>query len=280
MSCPECFKGHVHEGEPKGKFTQVHGRSTYVAKPAEGTPSKGIVIIVPDAYGSPFINNQLLADSYAARGQWTVYLPDFMDGTAAPLWLIDMMAEAADTGKSASWLWKPYHVGWTLVSFVPFLIRNRFAVSMPKVRSFFEAVRMNEGMSLPIGVAGFCWGGKHAVVLAQNELASNDKSLIDASFTAHPSLVEIPADLEKITKPLALANGDQDFVTSIKEVERWRSVTDALAVDTEVQVYPGAGHGFAIRADPKSEKIMEQSDKAEHQAVNWFEKQFAKCNYS
>ena len=108
MSCPECFKGHVHEGEPKGKFIEVHGRPTYVTKPVEGTPSKGIVIIVPDAYGSPFINNQLLADNYAAQGQWTVYLPDFMDGTAAPLWLIDMMAEAADTGKTASWLWKPY----------------------------------------------------------------------------------------------------------------------------------------------------------------------------
>jgi dienelactone hydrolase len=167
-----------------------------------------------------------------------------------------------------------------MFSFVPFLIRNRFGVSMPKVISFFEAVRLNEGNTLPVGVAGFCWGGKHAVVLAQGELASNGKPLVDASFVAHPSLVEIPVDLEKVTKPLSLAAGDQDFVTSLKEVERWRTATDALKVDTEVQVYPGAGHGFAVRADPKSERIMEQSDKAEHQAVNWFEKHFAKCSYS
>jgi dienelactone hydrolase len=167
-----------------------------------------------------------------------------------------------------------------MVSFVPFLIRNRFGVSMPKVLSFFEAVRLNEGASLPIGVAGFCWGGKHAVVLAQGGLASNGKPLVDASFVAHPSLVEIPVDLEKVTKPLSLAAGDQDFVTSVKEVERWRSVVDALTVDTEVEIYAGAGHGFAIRADPKSERIMEQSDKAEHQAVNWFEMQFSKCDYS
>jgi dienelactone hydrolase len=167
-----------------------------------------------------------------------------------------------------------------MISFVPFLIRNRFGVAMPKVLSFFEAVRLNEGSSLPIGVAGFCWGAKHAVVLAQGKLASSGKALVDACFVAHPSGVEIPADLETVIKPLSLAAGDQDFVTSLKEIERWRSVTDALTVDTEVQVYSGAGHGFAIRADPKSERIMEQSDKAEHQAVNWFEKHFAKCSYS
>jgi hypothetical protein len=80
MSCPDCFKGHVREGKPLGKIEKVHGRETYIAEPPEGKPAKGIVVIVPDAFGLPFVNNQLLADHYAALGQYLVYLPDFMDG--------------------------------------------------------------------------------------------------------------------------------------------------------------------------------------------------------
>jgi hypothetical protein len=34
----------------------------------------------PDAFGLPFINNQILADHYASAGQYLVYLPDFLDG--------------------------------------------------------------------------------------------------------------------------------------------------------------------------------------------------------
>ena len=80
MSCPDCFSGHEHNGVPQGKETQIHGRLTYVAEPPEGTPVKGIIVIVPDAFGLPFINNKILADNYASKGDFRVYLPDFMDG--------------------------------------------------------------------------------------------------------------------------------------------------------------------------------------------------------
>ena len=81
MSCPDCFKGNVHEGTPNGSLTKVHGLDTYVSEPAEGKPVKGIVIIIPDAFGVEFINNKLLADNLAEKGDYKVYLPDFMKGT-------------------------------------------------------------------------------------------------------------------------------------------------------------------------------------------------------
>jgi len=80
MSCPECFSGHVSLDEPLGNIEQVYGRRTYVAKPPSGKQPLGIVVIIADAFGMPFVNNQILADHYAALGQYTVYLPDFMDG--------------------------------------------------------------------------------------------------------------------------------------------------------------------------------------------------------
>lgn len=80
MSCPHCFAGHVHPGLPTGKMTTMHGRKTYVAEPPAGTAPKGVIIIVPDAFGLPFVNNKILADHYASGGGFKVYLPDFMDG--------------------------------------------------------------------------------------------------------------------------------------------------------------------------------------------------------
>ena len=45
-----------------------------------GAAAKGIVVIVPDAFGWKLVNTRILADNYAERRQVTVYVPDFMDG--------------------------------------------------------------------------------------------------------------------------------------------------------------------------------------------------------
>ena len=67
MSCPDCAKGYVHEGEPKGQVTTLHGLHVYVSEPAEGKEVRGIIVITPDAFGWEFVNNRLLADHYAAK---------------------------------------------------------------------------------------------------------------------------------------------------------------------------------------------------------------------
>ena len=83
MSCPDCFTGHVHEGTPTGKTVTLHGLDTYVAEPAKGTKVKGVIVFIPDAFGWEFVNNRILADSYAKNGRYRVYLPDFMRGSVA-----------------------------------------------------------------------------------------------------------------------------------------------------------------------------------------------------
>jgi dienelactone hydrolase len=82
MSCPECFSGHVRDEEPRGTTTQVHGLNTYVSEPANGHTAKGIIVIIPDAFGWEFVNNRLLADHFAEKGDYKVYLPDFFKGMA------------------------------------------------------------------------------------------------------------------------------------------------------------------------------------------------------
>ncbi|PMB65418.1 Protein AIM2 [Beauveria bassiana] len=80
MACADCFRGNIHEGQPKGEVGNVHGLDTYISRPPKGTQSRGIVVIIPDAFGWKFGNNRLLADHYAEKGDFTVYLPDFMNG--------------------------------------------------------------------------------------------------------------------------------------------------------------------------------------------------------
>jgi dienelactone hydrolase len=83
---------------PTGHETKIHAFDTYIAEPPNGVPPKGIIVIVPDAFGWQFVNNKLLADHYASKGGFKVYLPDFMDGTAAPVWMIDSMAAITKSG--------------------------------------------------------------------------------------------------------------------------------------------------------------------------------------
>jgi len=80
MSCLECFSGHVHEGHPRGKAVKLYGLDVYVSEPTRSRPIKGIIVIVSDALGWEFVNSRLLADNYADKGDFKVYLPDFMHG--------------------------------------------------------------------------------------------------------------------------------------------------------------------------------------------------------
>jgi dienelactone hydrolase len=105
MSCPDCFKGEVHEGTPRGKIVQLHGLSTYVAEPASDKPVRGIIVIIPDAFGWEFVNNRILADHYADKSDYRVYLPDFMNGHAAPEWMIGTFRTLSGSASILSKLW-------------------------------------------------------------------------------------------------------------------------------------------------------------------------------
>ena len=62
-----CAMGSLHTGTPKGRIEKVHGLDCYIADAPSGSP-KGIVIIIPDAFGWELPNNRILADEYARNG--------------------------------------------------------------------------------------------------------------------------------------------------------------------------------------------------------------------
>ncbi|KAL1983376.1 hypothetical protein VTN96DRAFT_10435 [Rasamsonia emersonii] len=281
MSCPACFSGHVHDGSLKGQITKLHGLDAYVSEPVEGKPVKGIVIIVPDAFGWEFVNNRILADHYAEKGNYKVYLPDFMKGKATPVWALEVIPKLLSGKGLLNWLLKPYYLFRTLQAVVPFMISNSFSKSWPIIESFFTAVRQNEGSNLPVGAAGFCWGGKHVVNLAHGSQTADGKPLIDAGFTGHPSLLKIPDEIEKIKIPVSFALGEKDMTLKMPQIQQIQKVVDAQPEDQkgEVKVYNGAGHGFCVRADHVLQDQEQAATEAEDQAVDWFNRHFQKLPY-
>lgn len=76
--CKDCVSGFEHSGTPIGVEQKIHGLDTYVTGPADGLPPKGLIVFIPDAFGWKFVNNRVLADTYAKKGQFLVYIPHFM----------------------------------------------------------------------------------------------------------------------------------------------------------------------------------------------------------
>ncbi len=79
MSCPSCFTGTIHEGTPKGNTVTLYDRRIYASVPPSDD-SKGIVVIISDAFGWEFVNVRVLADEMARKGDFQVYIPDFLEG--------------------------------------------------------------------------------------------------------------------------------------------------------------------------------------------------------
>lgn len=303
MSCPDCFAGRQHDGTPKGAVIELHGLATYVAEPPQGTVSNGIIVIIPDAFGMEFVNNKVLADTYAAKGGYKVYLPDFMLGMyievllwpvpdtasyrhtdvkslghSCPSWVLDTMAALISPG---SYLTKPYHFFWAMYGFVPWIIRNRPGKSFPIVKAFFESLRMEVKKSTPIGAAGFCWGGKHVVLLADPEHKVNGKPMYDAGFTGHPSFLDVPKEIGRIAIPISFAVGDKDNQLSVpRDTDVISRIMEGKTEGErgEVRVYQGCGHGFCVRADPVAEEGLAaaKATEAEDQAIAWFNAKFSK----
>lgn len=135
-------------------------------------------------------------------------------------------------------------------------------------------------MALPVGVAGFCWGGLYPFILNQDRpdaKTASGQPLADAFFSAHASSVTVPQDMEGLTMNLSYAIGDNDAVMNMQQVRQLQNILARKQdVDSEVVIYPGAQHGFAVRASrtkPDSQETR-QAEEAEKQAIAWFQRRF------
>ncbi|RDL29944.1 Uncharacterized protein BP5553_10571 [Venustampulla echinocandica] len=267
ITCPDCLTGSVKREIPTGTVTAIHGLPAYIARP-EGPP-KGLIVIIPDAFGWELPNNRLLADIYAKEGGFLVYLPDFMNGHIPSAAAMHAMESLLTPSPSifTTIFYKPVWLVKVFVAIVPFLLTNKESAIKPKIFKFHEALRNDpETSKLKLGSAGFCWGGKYTILLSQTE------DLVDAGFTAHPSKMKFPNDWDKVQKPLAIAIGDVDLGINLKMVKDIKKLLEDMKPkeQNQVVIYPRARHGFAVRANPEEEDQVKSAVEAKDQALAWF----------
>lgn len=98
-----CFKGTIHEGEPRGTVEKIASVDTYIVHPPEGKDNGHVVIYFPDIWGF-FKNGFLIMDGFADAGYTTVGL-DYFFGD--PIWLHrkDKNDKTTEPGfDSAAWI--------------------------------------------------------------------------------------------------------------------------------------------------------------------------------
>lgn len=155
-----------------------------------------------------------------------------------------------------------------LAAISPWAIKHREAVARPIIESFIAEIRKDPEVS-KIGIVGFCWGGRHAILQAR------EGSLVDAAAAMHPSFME-PADFEPISKPITMGFAERDSIVGKPEVDAIIDVMEKKTnVDKEIRVYPKQVHGFSVRGDYSYEDDREAMDGAAKQVVDWFTKYLA-----
>jgi dienelactone hydrolase len=221
-------------------------------------------------FGWKFKNVRLLADEYAKAGFYC-YIPDVHQGDSLPIdFLQDVepplpAREKLTTVEKAT---KTAKVGATLG---PWLVKHREAVSKPIIDGFIKTVRMIPRTD-KVGVIGFCWGGRYAILSAHGKNFEPGMG-VDAAYACHPSLVAIPGDFDPVTKPLSLALGTKDSLLGPKEIGQIQETMGKLTeIPHEIRLYEDQVHGFALRGDWASEKDKQAMDEAESQGIEWFQK--------
>lgn len=113
----------------------------------------------------------------------------------------------------------------------------------------------------------------------------NDRPLIDVGYTAHPSNVVLPTDIENAKLPLAIDSGTADFVLDSAGVKTIQEIFERKNEELEkgnetprfdIKTVDDAKHGFAVRCDMENPEEAKQEQIAEDHAVEWFGKWFSR----
>ncbi|PCH44441.1 alpha/beta-hydrolase [Wolfiporia cocos MD-104 SS10] len=228
--CEHCISGVRHEGTPEGKFELIGGINTYVATPSVDYPQDKVILYLVDIFGVTLVNHQLLADDYARNG-FKVVIPDILNGDPAP-------EDALEPGSK-----------W---DFMAWLGRHGMETVHPVLDKVIPALQAS-GVT-KIAVLGFCYGARPAFDLAY-------KGSVSVVVVSHPSLLQVPADLEKylaVSKASLLINScevDQMFPPEAQAKADEILGGGKFTPGYERTYWEGCVHGFSVRGDMSNPKV-------------------------
>ncbi|KAJ6531634.1 Alpha/Beta hydrolase protein [Mycena vulgaris] len=262
MSCPDCFKGTVLEGEPTGVVSEFEG-----AYYAAGGTSRRAIILLTDIFGLPLNNPKILADNFAQHLMCDVWVPDLFAGRA-PVTVSQMKAMPERAGVKMSFF-DILQLIWLTLPSIPALVSNRPSVVEARTISFVKKLQETKKYER-IGAIGYCFGGGIAMGVG----ASTD--LFNSIILVHPSP---PSDsnIKAIKAPTAWSCAEDDMALRPARLAELKALYEGRKgngtfVDFEIKVYKGTAHGFGARPNFAYPDVKEGFEKAFQQAVDWFNK--------
>ncbi|KAJ7435159.1 hypothetical protein B0H11DRAFT_1756473, partial [Mycena galericulata] len=116
------------------------------------------------------------------------------------------------------------------------------------------------------GAVGYCFGGRYIFDLAFD-------NVIVAAATSHPSLLQIPADLEKYVAtskaPLLINSCTTDDMFPIDAQAKADEIFAGFAPGYKREFFEGCTHGFAVRGDLSDPKVKAGKEGAFKSTVEW-----------
>ncbi|KAF8206777.1 dienelactone hydrolase [Mycena galopus ATCC 62051] len=243
--CNHCIQGVRHEGVPEGNMEVIGGVDCYVATPSGDYAKDKVLLYITDVFGFAFVNCKLLVDDFARNG-FKVVCPDILQGDPIP-------ADAL-LGPGGFDL-----AGW--------LKTHGAEYARPPLDNVLAALKINGVKS--VGAVGYCYGGRWVFDLAFD-------GAITAAAVAHPSLLKIPADLERY-----VATAKAPLLINSCEVDpqfpsEAQAAADKIFADFEPgykrPYFEGCTHGFAVRGDLNNPTVKAGKEGAFKETVEWIMK--------
>ncbi len=247
MTTKACCDGGLpskcNGGEPGGKVIELQ---SFAGKPAlpcyEVGEGDKAVIAVYDIFGFTENKRTRLVCDEIARAGYRVILPDFYRGTDV-LKEFGTFPPAGGIEAVGEWV-------------------TRVAPFDQTVREVNEVVvkHLQGKGAKSIGVLGFCWGGKIAVLSSTSEL-------IKAGVGIHPSFLS-PDDCEKITSPqMFLTAGNDPPIDPVWEAMSHKPFFDKCFR----KCFKDMSHGWSLRADMNDPVQGNQANEAIQLAIQHFD---------
>ena len=160
------------------------------------------------------------------------------------------------------------------VKLIPTIVQLIYLLPVQKtiedMHTVFAAIREKFGIE-KIGVSGYCWGGKHAIMMAE------DQKQIQAVVGIHTSRTEIPQEIEKINVPVLFLCAEHD--PYIKQPQR-DTIINVLkerkekgnGPDYDLVLYEKTEHGFAMRGDRSKPAIKFAMDDHLKRSIEFYKK--------
>ncbi|KAI3643064.1 hypothetical protein MP228_012619 [Amoeboaphelidium protococcarum] len=251
-----CVSGYIHQGEPKGVDSQLDGMDCYISGSEGGDTA---LLILTDVFGQKFVNVRLVADTLADKLGIPAYVPDIVLNDPMPLSVLGMMDE--QTGFFNQFI-RAVKLTFSLPKLAYWMSTHSPAKVTPVVQSFILATQQ-KGYT-KIAVAGFCFGGLHAVT-SVGPVSETVKCIV----STHPAKWNHPHDLEQVKCPLLVQFPSKDFQWSSSDMLSVKEMLNTRTNNSRVSTYDGVEHGWAIRANPNNQKAMKAQQDALKEAVDF-----------